>query len=64
MNVTRMHSQRVSRSGGNDFQVMERGVCLGIRSQDECRSADTVSYCQYGQVAPQLLNSLDSAEQS
>jgi hypothetical protein len=29
---------------GNDFQVMERGVCLGIRSEAECGGSETARY--------------------
>jgi hypothetical protein len=29
---------------GNDFQVMERGLCLGIRSEAECGGPDTAQY--------------------
>lgn len=31
-------------SAGNDFEVMERGICLGIRSQEECGGPDTAAY--------------------
>lgn len=29
---------------GNDFQVMERGICLGLHSEAECGSAATAAY--------------------
>lgn len=29
---------------GNDFQVMERGLCLGLRSAAECGDASTAAY--------------------
>jgi hypothetical protein len=33
-----------SLDSGNDFQVMERGVCMGIRSQTECGGSETGQY--------------------
>jgi hypothetical protein len=29
---------------GNDFQVMERGICLGLRTEEECGGPDTAAY--------------------
>jgi hypothetical protein len=31
-------------AGGDDFQVMERGVCMGLRSERECGDASTAAY--------------------
>jgi hypothetical protein len=34
----------VNLDSGNDFQVMERGTCLGLRSEAECGDASTAAY--------------------
>jgi hypothetical protein len=31
-------------NSGNDFEVMERGLCLGIHSETECGGAQTAKY--------------------
>jgi hypothetical protein len=31
-------------AGGDDFQVMERGICMGLHSERECGDASTAAY--------------------